>query len=217
MTKQETIERLKRENEQLLEQIKKLSETADSQFTASHTYAAMKKENDFLRNMAHASESTAAYWQGQIAQSRAENAQLRIDNTELLKRIDSDAQYKVGLPGNSEIENLEKEILSLQTRIAERDATIAFLRKVMSDYIYEESEEKPNVDDPSENITPSKRGRPSKITEVEKREIRNYRRQGYSVREISDISGFSVGTVQKIVQHVKVDPEKVKERKKRKN
>lgn len=59
-------------------------------------------------------------------------------------------------------------------------------------------------------------GRPKEISDPVRKEMRRYRRSGYSFREIADITGYSVGAVHGICSSVKVDPETIKQHRKAK-
>ena len=213
MTKQDKIDELEQENDALRNQLRRLQDTSESQFIGSKTYCAMKNDLKHKNILLESKLSDFDFWKQQTEKARLEAAQAQKDNQRLLQQIDPEGRYKIGMPEDRTIEQLEAEIRGLKARVKARDQTFAFIRKAFMDYMYDGAEEKPEVVDPSDDVPIPKMGKPKQITEPEKREMRQYRRRGYSIREIADISGMSIGTVQSVVQRVRVRPETLKEHK----
>lgn len=207
-TKQAHIEFLEKQNRYLQEEIQRLQESRESAFIGSETYSAQKKRIDYLETLVNSKFSDYAYWEGRLSEANQIIRQMKKDNEQLLK---GESRYSLGLRYDQQLEQLDEQIRKLQAQVDGKDALIKFIRTSVMSYLYEGAEEKPQMDDPADSITLHVKGRPVTISEPEKREMRRLRREGYSIREISEISRASVGSVQKIVQRIKVDPDVIKE------
>ena len=207
-TKQDKIELLERKNRNLLEELTKLQDARESQYLGSKTYSAMKRDLSYQQAIANSMCSDYTYWKKRLSEATQFIRQLKKDNEQLLK---GETRYSLGLRYDKQLEQMDEKIRKLQAEIDGKDAMIKFIRLSVMEYLYAEAEEKPEIEAPASGVNIKAKGRPASITELEKREIRKLRREGYSIREISEISRVSVGYVQKIVQRIKVDPEVAKE------
>ena len=149
------------------------------------------------------------------------SATLMEENKRLLKTVidDEDVEYWVGItedPDRSELKSLrwkvgqlEQKIQDLETVIKNKNRSIAFLRKRITDLCYEGEDPfagtSLEIADPFAKDSAVKRGRPSVSTVGTEIEARRLRKSGLTVREIAERMDWSVGKVQKVTGSVQVD------------
>ena len=149
------------------------------------------------------------------------SATLMEENKRLLKTVidDEDVEYWVGItedPDRSELKSLrwkvgqlEQKIQDLETVIKNKNRSIAFLRKRITDLCYEGEDPfagtNLEIADPSTKDPAVKRGRPTVSTVGTEIEARRLRKSGLTVREIAERMDWSVGKVQKVTGSVQVD------------
>ena len=143
------------------------------------------------------------------------------ENKRLLKTVidDEDVEYWVGItedPDRSELKSLrwkvgqlEQKTQDLETVIKNKNRSIAFLRKRITDLCYEGEDPfagtSLEIADPFAKDSAVKRGRPTVSTVGTEIEARRLRKSGLTVREIAERMDWSVGKVQKVTGSVQVD------------
>ena len=112
---------------------------------------------------------------------------------------------------SSDNERLYDENILLKAQVKRQKDTIAWLRNQL--YSNVDTVLEP-VERPNDAI---RIGRPKAMLAGEKTAARKLRKAGWTIREISEKMGYSIGLIQKEVASVKVDEQTMKEHRKERN
>lgn len=192
MTKQEQIDRMKTELSEAYELINRLRKEANEGFIASSEYIHMQQEIKSLKLMQSMSEQ---HIETEIKQDKRllhQVMKIREDNAALCQ--EHGIEYWEGLANVErwavqDVRDLEKKIIDLEAKIAAKDIIITHLKDLLGGR------------DP---LAPKERimGR-RPIPEDQKERIMAYRKKGYTLKEISQMEGVSLGAVSKICKGLK--------------
>lgn len=189
MTKQQRIEQLEKRLEEAYEIIRQLKQDADEGFKASPEYNRMEQEIKSLS----------------LSQSLAEQEierKIRSDKRlfEKIKKIREDnialcAEHGIDYwEGLTQIDrwaerNFEKKITDLEAKVAAKDIIIEHLKDLLGG-------RDPLA--PKETVMGRK-----PVPDEQKKRIRSYRRKGWTLREIAEMEGVSIGAVSGICKGIK--------------
>ena len=192
MTKQEQIESLKQELSEAYDKIRALQKDADEGFTSSSEYKRMQQEIKGLTLMQTLSEQHIETEIRTDKRLLEEVMKIREDNVALCR--EHGAEYWEGITqtdrwATQDIRNLEKKITDLEAKLAAKDVVITHLKALLEG-------EDPLA--PKETVMGRK-----PVPEEQKRRIRSYRRKGYTLKEISEMEGVSLGAVSGICRGIK--------------
>ena len=187
----------------------------------AETEAIQKKLEEYAEKIADAKRIYS------IKNSEIEEERYKLwkDNSNLLKTIlagkngdedyDKLADYWVGItndPDRQELKTLREENQRLKARLKAKQEIIQYLRESIVSLIYGGS--KDPLKDTDGSSEPVRLGRPRKSDEGAEEMAVLLRSQGYTIREIANTMGFSIGKVHNIVRGVSVDAEKIKQHRK---
>lgn len=189
MTKQEQIEQLEEQLKEAYEIIRELKKDADEGFKASPEYKRMQEEIKSLTLSQTLAEqeieskirSDKRLFE-QIQKIREDNitlcAEHGVDYWEGLTRIDRWAER-----------DFEKKIADLEAKIAAKDIIIEHLKDLLGG-------RDPLA--PKETVMGRK-----PVPDEQKKRIRSYRQKGWTLKEISEMEGVSIGAVSGICKGIK--------------
>ena len=197
MTKQERIENLEKELSAAYQEIRRLRELADKDFSASEEYTRMKQD---LRSLELSRSLSELHIENEYKSNKRlmeEIRKIREDNAALC--AEHGIEYWTGLTeadrfAGREVRDLEKKILNLEAKIEAKDAIIAYYRDVLGGR------------DPMAPKETVMGRRP--VPEDQKKRIRSLRRKGYTLKEIAGFEGVSLGAVSNICKGIKPSQKK---------
>ena len=187
----------------------------------AETEAIQKRLEEYAEKMADAKRLYS------IKKSEIEEERYKLwkDNSNLLKTIlagkngdeayDKLVDYWVGMtsdPDRQELKMLREENQRLKARLKAKQEIIQYLRESIVSLIYGGS--KDPLKDTDSRSEPVRLGRPRKSDEGVEEMAILLRSQGYTIREIGNTMGFSIGKVYNMVRGVSVDAEKLKQHRK---
>ena len=191
-SKQQQIDALMKELDEAYRRISKMQKEADESFQNSPLFREMSERIHFYELVEKTSLFSLESSIRKQLRSEEECRMLYEDNVALCSAHDS--EYWLGMTeisrwDKSNIRSLEKEIETLQAKVQARDTVIEHLKDVIAGK---------EIGEP----TAKKTGRKPVPKETVVR-IRKYRRDGYSVREIAEMEGVSIGFVSQSCRNVK--------------
>lgn len=192
MTKQQRIEQLEEQLEEAYEIIRQMKKDAEEGFKASPEYNRMEQEIKSLS----------------LSQSLAEHhieSEIRSDRRllELVQKIREDnialcaehgIEYWEGLTqvdrwDTRDVRDLEKKITDLEAKVAAKDIIIEHLKDLLGGR------------DP---LAPKEKVMGRKpVPDDQKKRIRSYRQKGWTLKEISELEGVSIGAVSGICKDIR--------------
>lgn len=192
MTKQEQIDSLKKELSEAYELIERLRKESNEGFMASSDYKRMQQEIESLKLMQSLSE---LHIETEIKNDKnllQQVMKIREDNVALCE--DHGIEYWEGLAridrfSYQDIRDLEKKVSSLEAKIIAKDIIIEHFKNLLCgrDPIA-----------PKETVMGRK-----PVPEEQKKRIRSYRKRGFTLKEISEMEGISLGAVSGICKDIK--------------
>lgn len=193
MTKQQQIEQLEKQLKEAYEMVRQVKKDADEGFKASPEYKRMEQEIKSLTLMQSLSER---HIETEIRSDRRllEQVQkIREDNMALCE--EHGIEYWEGLTqidrwATRDIRDLEKKVTDLEAKVAAKDVIIEHLKDLLGG-------RDPLA--PKETVMGRK-----PVPNEQKKRIRSYRRKGWTLKEISDMEGVSIGAVSGICKDIKV-------------
>lgn len=192
MAKKDLIDALNSELDILREELHRLRQEADRGFKASPEYNRMEQELKFYK----AAQSLAeTHLVNEIKADRALRERIkkiREDNVNLC--AEHGAGYWEGITAMnkldySEVEDCEERILELESRIKAKDLIIEHYRDLLCGR------------EPAKPVPAVMGRRP--ISDDQKDRIRELRRKGYTLKDISSMEGVSLGAVSGICKEIK--------------
>lgn len=207
-----------------------LEADTDEKVKQSKVYKAMLRENmelradrDFYRSLSDLTTEEKYRLQKQVGAKFDERIQqILMDNQVLLQKHDAaywigitkstDSQYAKGLEKKNT--DLGKENDTLKSRVNILRQRANHLQNQYDRLLYELHPEDMPVPEKEDVTKPRPVGRPKETSISDSIEARKYRKEGWSIREIANQMGWSVGRTQTVVRSVKVDPEVVKQHRK---
>lgn len=192
MTKQQQIEQLEKQLKEAYEMVRQVKKDADEGFKASPEYKRMEQEIKSLTLMQSLSEQ---HIETEIRSNRRllEQVQkIREDNEALC--AEHGIEYWDGLAqidrwATRDIRDLEKKVTDLEAKVAAKDVIIEHLKDLLGGR------------DPLAPKETVMGRRP--VPDDQKKRIRSYRRKGWTLKEISDMEGVSIGAVSGICKDIK--------------
>lgn len=196
-SQKETIERLRQELEDAYKRISELTEAANNAYHETNEYKATQQE---LKNLRTIVNRDIMHIESQVKtdeRMRAYIEKVLADNRALCKR--HGVKYWEGIAQQDryayrDIREMEQEITDLKALVKAKDIVIDHYKNLLSGKETERPEKR-------------KRGRPKTDDEQVKR-IRKLRRDGWTLRQIQEAEGISLGMVSKICREVKQKKEK---------
>lgn len=196
MTKQQQIERLEKELREAYEMVRQLKKDADEGFKASPEHKRMEQE---LRSLTLSQSLAEQHIETEIRSDRRllEQVQkIRDDNVALC--AEHGIEYWDGLTQidkwqTRDIRDLERKVTDLEAKVAAKDIIIEHLKDLLGG-------RDPLA--PKETVMGRK-----PVPEDQKKRIRSYRRKGWTLKEISEMEGVSIGAVSGICKGIKVKKE----------
>ena len=183
MTKQEQIDRLTAQVEELCNVINELRREADRGFEASPEYRRMKTEL-LLADKVKYYEDRIRWEKKADLRMLEEVRRLREDNRRLSEAL-GEEEYRVGMTrGYFDRDRLEEQVLDLKASLEAKDEIISHLKAILAG------------EDP-ETPKPPVMGKPRIDDETRKR-VRKFRRAGWTMSQIADAEGISKGSVHAI-------------------
>ena len=182
MTKQQQIGKLEKELQEAYKTIEELNKAVDEGFHASNEYKRMQEEIKTLRLTEKLAKQHRELEIRSDKRLKEEIRQLRDDNMELC--AEHGKEYWEGMTDRwdvKEMRELESKIVDLEAKVAAKDVIIEHYKDLLGGR------------DP---LAPKEKvmGR-RPIPEEQKKRIRKYRRDGYTLKEISGMEGVSIGAV----------------------
>ncbi len=191
-SQKETIERLSKELEDTRERISGLMSAVDEAYHETNEYKAMQQELKNLRTIVN-SEVMSIERQVKMDERRqAYVEKILADNKALCKK--HGVEYWEGIAQQDryafrDIREMEQEITDLKALVKAKDIVIEHFKKILSG----KDAEPPQMRKP---------GRPT-IDEEQKKRIRKLRRDGWTLRQIQEAEGISLGIISKICKGMK--------------
>ena len=191
MTKQQRIDILEKSLEEARKDYHELQKKADEGFEASPEYIRMKQDIRMYELMEGLAErkiesDIRGDWK-LIEQMR----KIREDNANLCK--EHGVEYWEGLTDSRykyrDVRDYEKRVEALEAKVAAKDVIIEHLKDLLA-----------GRDPDTPRVTVMGR-RP--VPEDQKKRIRSYRRKGFTLKEISEMEGVSLGAVSGICKGIK--------------
>ena len=190
MTKQQQIEKLEQELNAAYDTIEQLRKDADKGFLSSPEYHRMKQDLHFYElsyDMANKRIETEVKSDRRLLD---QIKKIRDDNVSLC--AEHGIEYWEGIADTDrrkDIQDLEKKILDLEAKAAAKDIIIEHLKDLLAGR---------DPDEPKETVM----GRRPIPEDVRKR-IRSYRKRGFTIKEISEMEGVSIGAVSGICKGIR--------------
>lgn len=192
MTKQKQIEKLEQELREAYQTIDQLREDADKGFLSSPEYQRIKQD---LRFYELSYDMATKHIETEVKSDKRlldQIKKIRDDNVALC--AEHEVEYWEGLTeisrnDDKDIRDLEKKIIDLEAKIAAKDIIIEHLKDLLAGR---------DPDEPKEIVMGRK-----PIPEDTKKRIRSYRKTGYTLKEISEMEGISIGAVSGICKGIK--------------
>ncbi|MCR5728032.1 MAG: hypothetical protein K6G24_11265 [Lachnospiraceae bacterium] len=190
MTNKDRIDSLKQELSEAYEQINNLKKKANDDFSASSEYTRMQQEIKGLKLMQSIEEK---HLESKIKHDKdllQQIMKIRKDNVALCR--EHGIEYWEGLTQTdrySDIHELENKVANLEAKIVAKNIVIEHLKDLLSG-------RDPLA--PKETVMGRK-----PIPDEQKERIKSYRRQGYTLKEISTMEGVSLGAVSGICKDIK--------------
>ena len=189
MTKQQRIEQLEEQLEEAYEIIRQMKRDTDKGFKASPEYKRMEQE---IRGLTLSQSLAEHHIESEIRSDRRlmqEIKKIREDNIALCAEHGVD--YWEGL---TQIDrwterDFEKKIANLEAKVAAKDIIIEHLKDLLGGR------------DPLAPKETVMGRRP--VPDDQKKRIRSYRQKGWTLREIAEMEGVSIGTVSGICNGIK--------------
>ena len=192
MTKQEKINSLEEELAQAYKQIEELRQDADKSFRTSPEYIRMEQDIKVLK-------MGEALAKRHIETEIKSNKRLMSDMQKLLEDNrnlcgEHDVEYWIGITqtdrfANKEFRDYEKKITDLEVKLAAKDVIIEHYKDLLAGR------------DPKEPKETVMGRRP--IPEEQKKRVRSYRKKGFTLKEIAEMEGLSIGAVSGICKGIK--------------
>ena len=214
--------KLGKQNRMLMEQNDRILKNTEQEFLNSQTYIEMQEKIGFLESLVKLDEAALADAEARVRKSTAEIIQIYKDNKKFLAHQE-DIDYFTGITENWhyawEYEKLEQEISRLKGHISTKDILIiqrdeeikklhekiAKLKKSSADK-NSTSSVCININKMEERIQKNvtsgkkKRGRKSALTDEMLHAILELHRKGYTIRDIAEQTGTSVGWTHEIIK-----------------
>ncbi|MCR5488357.1 MAG: hypothetical protein K6F35_12670 [Lachnospiraceae bacterium] len=193
MSRQDEAHILREELSEAYALINHLQQQSNTDFESSPEYKRMKQEIHALK----LSESLAEqHIETGIRQDRRlieEIKKIREDNVELC--AEHGAEYWEGITriykqDYKDIRDMEKKIIDLESKIVAKDVIIEHFKDLLAG-------RDPLA--PKETVMGRK-----PIPDDQKKRIRAYRRKGWTVKEISEMEGVSIGSVSSICKDISI-------------
>ena len=192
MTRQEQIDSLKKELSDAYELISQLRKEANESFTASSEYKRMQQEIKSLKLMQSISEK---HIETEIKHDKnllQQVMKIREDNVALCE--EHCLEYREGLTqvdryAYRNIRDMEKKVVDLEAKVTAKNLIIEHLKDLLGG-------RDPLA--PKETVMGRK-----PVPEEQKKRIRSYRRKGYTLKEICQMEGISLGAVSGICKGIK--------------
>ena len=192
MTKQQQIEQLEKQLKEAYEMVRQVKKDADEGFKASPEYKRMEQE---IKSLTLTQSLAEQHIETEIRSDRRllEQVQkIREDNIALCAK--HDIEYWDGLTqvdrwATRDIRDLEKKVTDLEAKVAAKDIIIEHLKDLLGG-------RDPLA--PKETVMGRK-----PIPDDQKKRIRSYRSKGWTLKEISDMEGVSIGAVSGICKGIK--------------
>ena len=192
MTKQQRIEQLEEQLDEAYEIIRQMKKDADEGFKASPEYKRMEQE---IKNLTLSQSLAEHHIESEIRSDRRlmqEIKKIREDNIALC--AEHGIEYWEGLTqvdrwDTRDVRDLEKKITDLEAKIAAKDIIIEHLKDLLGG-------RDPLA--PKETVMGRK-----PVPDEQKKRIRSYRRKGWTLREIAEMEGVSIGAVSGICKGIK--------------
>lgn len=193
MTKQQRIESLEKDLEWAYDQIKDLKAKANDGFKASTEYNRMQQELHSLHLMQDLSEQ---HIETEIKQDkRLLDSVLKIRNDNVQLCAEHGAEYWEGMTSINkydykDVRDLEKKVTDLEAKVKAKDIVIDHLKSILYGTAPEE---------------PIKRAVGRKpVPEEQQKSVRSYRKQGWTLKDIAEMEGLSLGKVSGICKGIKI-------------
>lgn len=189
MTKQQRIEQLEEQLEEAYEVIRQLKQDADEGFKASPEYNRMEQE---IKSLSLSQSLAEHHIESEIRSDRhlmQEIKKIREDNIALCAEHGVDYWEGLTQIDRWSERDFEKKIANLEVRIAAKDIVIEHLKNLLGGR------------DP---LAPKEKVMGRKpVPDEQKKRIRSYRRKGWTLKEIAEMEGVSIGAVSGICKGVK--------------
>ena len=189
MTKQQRIEKLEEQLKEAYEIIRQMKKDADEGFRASPEYNRMEQE---IKSLSLSQSLAERHIESEIRSDRRlmrEIKKIREDNIALCAEHSVDYWEGLTQIGRWTERDFEKKIANLEAKVAAKDIIIEHLKDLLGGR------------DP---LTPKETvmGR-RPVPDDQKKRIRSYRQKGWTLREIAEMEGVSIGAVSGICNGIK--------------
>ena len=188
----EKLDRISKERDEAYERITELEASADKDFRDSREY---KQMQEHIRNLELSEKLQIQHAENSIRSDEKlmrQIKQIRDDNVELCR--EHGAEYWEGITqqeryAHKDIRELEKQIRNLESKVKAQELVIDHYKTILSG---------------KEPELPERRskGRPG-IDEEQKKRIQKCRKNGWTIKEIADTEGCSIGVVSKICKGIR--------------
>lgn len=216
------IRELEKQNKVLMEQNDRLLKNTEQEFLNSWTYIEMQERIGFLESLVKLDEAALADAEARVQKSTAEITQIYEDNKKFLAYQDN-IDYFTGITENwhyaQEYKKLEQEINRLKGHISTKDILIIQREEEIKKLhgriakLRKSSASKTNVSPVCVDINKmeeqiqkkaasekKKRGRKSALTDEMLHAILELHKKGYTIRDIAEQTGTSVGWTHEIIK-----------------
>lgn len=193
MSRQDEAHILREELSEAYALINQLRQQSNTAYESSSEYKRMQQEIHALKLSERLAEQHIEIGIRQDRRLLEEIRKIREDNIELC--ADHGAEYWEGITriykrDYKDVLDLEKEIVDLKSKIAAKDVIIEHFKDLLAgrDPIA-----------PKETVMGRK-----PIPDDQKKRIRSYRRKGWTIKEIAEMEGVSIGSVSGICKDITV-------------
>ena len=194
---------LRAQNTALEKKCSELEAQTDDAVRNTSAYRTMQHSAEFYQSMEKYEQDMAKEKMHSAEKMIAEAKKVIEDNKELCK--EHGIEYWPGMTKtrfDNQIEELEKEIISLKAEIQLKDKIIEYQRSWISTHSdkNEQMDKSMSYEEKFAELIKKKTGRPKKISPKDEREIKQLRKKGYSLRNIAAVMNVSLGTVQNVIK-----------------